>query len=468
VGKTSTSEGNTLPMNDERLKEIRERNDKRRSIDLGQLYSDINYLLSLLPPSSSERRCGECRHSGFVNAEGFCLKPVWVWDDPEGGVCGCKCVFPATGAAGSSFKEFLAEQMRDPEFRAAYEQISAEEDAKLATTGAGEGEQRPSIICLCGSTRFVQTWIDEYQRLSDEGNIVLTVARMPPRPNLQHDEPELKARLDNLHLRKIDLADEVFVLDVDGYVGSSTKREIEYATAKGKPIRYLSQESAASPVPVAEGEPMPRLPFICGRCKVQQHANGICANCGSPAISAQPAPAAAPVVETARDDDSEGLTSCLDDDGALSRALRQITPERLDEILREQLPNRSTVTPSEGAIDDYVAWCRYVDNGNRVVLCDSDADGAFKVYRSAPADDGEVERLKFQLFAAQEANRLGDKMIAEARANAIRECVDLAKKLAAKWASPLDDDFGMGQASGASDVAAALESLTQKEHDPPS
>ena len=97
----------------------------------------------------------------------------------------------------------------------------------------------PRIICLCGSTRFVETWISEYQRLSDEGNIVLTVARMPPRPNLQNEEPELKSRLDDLHLRKIDLADEIFVLNVDGYIGSSTSREIAYAEAHSKVVNYL-------------------------------------------------------------------------------------------------------------------------------------------------------------------------------------------------------------------------------------
>lgn len=116
------------------------------------------------------------------------------------------------------------------------------------------GEQRPKIICLCGSTRFMQTWIDEYQRLSDEGNIVLTVARMPPRPNLQHDEPELKQRLDELHLRKIDLADEVFVLDVGGYIGSSTKREIEYAVSKDKPVWYFSATAPAPSVAQPEAD----------------------------------------------------------------------------------------------------------------------------------------------------------------------------------------------------------------------
>lgn len=97
----------------------------------------------------------------------------------------------------------------------------------------------PTIICLCGSTRFVDTWMETYQRLSDDGNIVLTVARMPPRPNLQRDEPELKARLDALHLRKIDLANEVLILNVGGYIGESTRREIAYAKSHGKTVRYL-------------------------------------------------------------------------------------------------------------------------------------------------------------------------------------------------------------------------------------
>lgn len=114
---------------------------------------------------------------------------------------------------------------------------------------------RPKIICLCGSTRFVDTWISEYQRLSDEGNIVLTCARMPPRPNLQYDEPELKQRLDELHKHKIDLADEVFVLNVDGYIGVSTVSEIAHAQARGIPIRYFTSDVKEGGVPRrAEGE----------------------------------------------------------------------------------------------------------------------------------------------------------------------------------------------------------------------
>ena len=48
--------------------------------------------------------------------------------------------------------------------------------------------------------------------------------------------------LDDMHKRKIDMADEIFVINVDGYVGSSTKSEIEYAIRSGKPVRYLEED----------------------------------------------------------------------------------------------------------------------------------------------------------------------------------------------------------------------------------
>ena len=50
-----------------------------------------------------------------------------------------------------------------------------------------------------------------------------------------------KAMLDDMHLRKIDLADEIFVINVDGYIGESTRREIAYAKQTGKPVRYLCE-----------------------------------------------------------------------------------------------------------------------------------------------------------------------------------------------------------------------------------
>lgn len=98
------------------------------------------------------------------------------------------------------------------------------------------------IVCLCGSTRFYKAFRDFNKRLTLQGIIVLSIGCE------RHSDDELgitdeqKIELDELHKCKIDLADEVFILDVGGYIGSSTRSEIEYAESRGKPIRYLSKE----------------------------------------------------------------------------------------------------------------------------------------------------------------------------------------------------------------------------------
>jgi hypothetical protein len=104
--------------------------------------------------------------------------------------------------------------------------------------GAGE---RPTIVCLCGSTRFSAAFRDEMLRLTLDGVIVLTVGCMT------HSDtqlgtiitPEKKAKLDELHKRKIDLADEILVLNIQDYIGESTRSEIDYAKQHGKTVRYL-------------------------------------------------------------------------------------------------------------------------------------------------------------------------------------------------------------------------------------
>ncbi len=101
---------------------------------------------------------------------------------------------------------------------------------------------KPKIICLCGSTRFVDTFNEWRKRLTLEGNIILSIELVLPqseREDPQHHNFKVKQMLDELHLRKIDLADEVFILNVGGYVGDSTKLEIEYAKKLGKPVKYL-------------------------------------------------------------------------------------------------------------------------------------------------------------------------------------------------------------------------------------
>lgn len=104
----------------------------------------------------------------------------------------------------------------------------------------------PRIVCLCGSTRFKDAFDEANYRETMAGRIVLSVGFMMHATGNKHGEgvgatPEQKICLDNLHKRKIDLCDEVFVLDVDEYIGTSTRSEIDYAIAHGKPVVYLSQ-----------------------------------------------------------------------------------------------------------------------------------------------------------------------------------------------------------------------------------
>jgi hypothetical protein len=99
----------------------------------------------------------------------------------------------------------------------------------------------PEIVVLCGSTRFWQTFQDESLRLTLEGRIYLSVGAMTASDKDHGITAEQKVMLDELHKRKIDLADRVHVLNVGGYVGDSTRSEIEYATMLGKPITWLEE-----------------------------------------------------------------------------------------------------------------------------------------------------------------------------------------------------------------------------------
>lgn len=110
-------------------------------------------------------------------------------------------------------------------------------------------KQRPKIVCLCGSTKFWQAFRDEGLRLTLEGVIVLSIGiAAPDSMTFSHvdDEEgrEIKRRLDELHKRKIDLADEIFVLNVGGYVGDSTAGEMAYAAFHGKEIRFLEPDNS--------------------------------------------------------------------------------------------------------------------------------------------------------------------------------------------------------------------------------
>lgn len=107
---------------------------------------------------------------------------------------------------------------------------------------------RPNIVCLCGSTRFSEAFQAANLRETLEGHIVLTIGcdmRSDAEVFAEYSEDQLaevKAKLDQLHLHKIDMADEVLILNVGGYIGESTRRELAYALAHGKTVRWLESK----------------------------------------------------------------------------------------------------------------------------------------------------------------------------------------------------------------------------------
>jgi hypothetical protein len=95
------------------------------------------------------------------------------------------------------------------------------------------------IITLCGSTKFKDEFIAEQKRLTLEGNIVISVGLFGHSGDNEVWTESTKEMLDDMHKRKIDLADEIFVINVGGYIGTSTRSEIDYALETGKTIKYL-------------------------------------------------------------------------------------------------------------------------------------------------------------------------------------------------------------------------------------
>lgn len=106
----------------------------------------------------------------------------------------------------------------------------------------------PKVIVLCGSSRFVDTMaVMAWMLERDEGKITMGLHLVPGWYTDVEDhlaEAEGVAdHMDELHLRKIDLADEIFVINLGGYIGESTAREIQHAKNRGIEIRYLEDET---------------------------------------------------------------------------------------------------------------------------------------------------------------------------------------------------------------------------------
>ena len=97
------------------------------------------------------------------------------------------------------------------------------------------------VITLCGSTKFKDEFFQQQKRLTLEGNIVISVGMFGHSGDQEVWSEGVKEMLDDMHKRKIDMADEIFVINVGGYIGSSTKSEIAYAQSTGKAVRYLEE-----------------------------------------------------------------------------------------------------------------------------------------------------------------------------------------------------------------------------------
>jgi hypothetical protein len=104
---------------------------------------------------------------------------------------------------------------------------------------------RPVVICLCGSTRFTEQMLIKQWELTKQGYIVLSWCALPnsyfKSDDCFHvgDKEGVKELVDEIHKRKIDLSDEVLILNIGGYIGESTRSELNYAISHGKKIIFM-------------------------------------------------------------------------------------------------------------------------------------------------------------------------------------------------------------------------------------
>lgn len=102
--------------------------------------------------------------------------------------------------------------------------------------------EMPKVVCLCGSTKFLDAFKQAEFDETLKGHIVLTIGCDSKSDDELFQGPDavkIKEQLDYLHKRKIDLADEVLILNVGGYIGKSTQSELDWAKRTGKFVRFL-------------------------------------------------------------------------------------------------------------------------------------------------------------------------------------------------------------------------------------
>ena len=115
------------------------------------------------------------------------------------------------------------------------------------------------VITLCGSTRFKSEFERVQKELTLQGNIVISVGLFGHSGDDEVWEEGVKEMLDDMHLAKIDMADEIYVINPEGYIGESTAREIAYARCCGKPVKSVN------PIPLEEFDSKGVLKIIIGK-----------------------------------------------------------------------------------------------------------------------------------------------------------------------------------------------------------
>jgi len=99
------------------------------------------------------------------------------------------------------------------------------------------------VITLCGSVKFKDIFMEKQRELTLQGNIVISVGFFGLPDDREVLKEDIKEMLDDIHKRKIDMADIVYIINPNGYIGSSTQSEIEYAHAHGKQVQFMCEAS---------------------------------------------------------------------------------------------------------------------------------------------------------------------------------------------------------------------------------
>ena len=152
------------------------------------------------------------------------------------------CITGAVAGAYYSIPAEVAKQalkLMDKRQRAILRAFAKHYDITDGHMARKNGGRKYRVITLCGSTRFKDEFMEAQKKLTLEGNIVISVGLFGHSGDGEVWTEGVKEMLDDMHKRKIDMADEIFVINVGGYIGESTRSEIEYAENNGKPVRYL-------------------------------------------------------------------------------------------------------------------------------------------------------------------------------------------------------------------------------------